>query len=236
MAAMTHQHKPKLEKAGYRRIMTVLLMFVFIDGMMFIAAGTLRWPLGWAYVSVTLLSIFTLGLYAAIKNPELINERGRRAQNTKPWDKWFAAVYAPVMLLTPIVAGVDFRFDWTAVPLWLIVVAYVALLPALALPYWSMMANNYLTVTVRIQQERGHQVVSSGPYRFVRHPMYLGAMLTHLFTPLALSSWWALLPGGIAAAAMLIRTALEDKTLQAELDGYSAYANRVRYRLLPGVW
>jgi protein-S-isoprenylcysteine O-methyltransferase Ste14 len=102
--------------------------------------------------------------------------------------------------------------------------------------YWAMLANTFLAMVVRIQDERGHQTVSSGPYRYVRHPMYVGILASYGATPLLLGSWLALIPFAIMGALLLLRTSLEDKTLQAELPGYAEYAQRVCYRLLPGVW
>jgi protein-S-isoprenylcysteine O-methyltransferase Ste14 len=169
-------------------------------------------------------------------NPEIINERGRKPKNTKRFDKVFAAVYTPLVLLLPLVAGFDFRWSWSDMALawrWL---GLVALLPAMILPYAAMGVNAYLTTTVRIQEERGHQVVSTGPYRYVRHPMYVGLICMGLGAPLLLGSWWAFLVGVLTTVAAVWRTSREDQTLKAELPGYAAYAQRVRFRLLPGVW
>jgi protein-S-isoprenylcysteine O-methyltransferase Ste14 len=112
----------------------------------------------------------------------------------------------------------------------------IGFVPGMVLVYWAMLANPFLAQVVRIQSERGHQTVSSGPYRYVRHPMYVGILVSYGSTPLLLGSWLALVPFAIMGALLVLRTALEDKTLQAELDGYKEYAQRVRYRLLPGVW
>jgi protein-S-isoprenylcysteine O-methyltransferase Ste14 len=106
----------------------------------------------------------------------------------------------------------------------------------LALFSWAMFSNTFFSSAVRIQQERGHAVCNTGPYRFVRHPGYVGAILQSLVMPLMLNSLWAFIPAGLAVLLMVVRTALEDKTLQEELQGYTEYAHRVRYRLLPGVW
>jgi protein-S-isoprenylcysteine O-methyltransferase Ste14 len=115
-------------------------------------------------------------------------------------------------------------------------VAFVGFIPAMALPWWAMSVNTYLSTIVRVQTERGHHVVTAGPYRYVRHPMYVGTILFGLCIPLFLGSWYALLPGALMGIGYVIRTALEDRTLQAELPGYADYAAQVRYRLLPGVW
>lgn len=141
-----------------------------------------------------------------------------------------------MLILTLVVAGFDFRFGWSAVPLPVIILAYIGVIPGLILPYWAMLVNKFLVPTVRLQEERDQYVVQDGPYRFVRHPMYTGVVLTFLTMPLALGSWWAFIPGGIALLAIIVRTALEDKTLQNELPGYVSYTKSTRYRLIPGVW
>jgi len=106
----------------------------------------------------------------------------------------------------------------------------------MVMPLWAMSANAYLSTMVRIQDDRGHQVVTTGPYRYVRHPMYVGTIFFGLCMPLFLGSWWTFVPCGLIVILFIIRTALEDRTLRDELPGYAEYAERVRYRLLPGVW
>ncbi len=228
--------KVTLNEAGKRRLLVVLGFMVINWVILFVAAGTGRWPAAWLFVALQTAVSLTLGLWVARHNPGVINERGRKSDKTKGWDKVFALVYAPQLFLLPIVAGLDYRYGWTAVPLLWQIVGLLILVPAMVLPYWAMYVNNFLVTTVRLQEERGQYVVTSGPYHYVRHPMYIGAILTMLVTPLALGSWWALVPGGTGALAMIVRTALEDKTLQTELPGYVAYAQQTRYRLLPGIW
>ncbi|MCA9928322.1 MAG: isoprenylcysteine carboxylmethyltransferase family protein [Anaerolineales bacterium] len=228
--------KPQLEDAGKRRIATVILTFAIIYSLMFWAAGSLKWAAAWVFVIISVLNTLTIGIYVAWRNPELINERGRKSDKTKSWDKIFSAVFAPMIFLTPITAGFDFRFSWSDMPMIITILAYIGVMPGLILPYWAMLANKFLVTTVRLQEERDQYVVQNGPYRFVRHPMYTGAVLTYLTMPLALGSWWALIPGGIAIVSIIVRTALEDKTLQNELPGYTEYAKNTRYRLIPGLW
>jgi protein-S-isoprenylcysteine O-methyltransferase Ste14 len=226
-----------LDSSGKRRIIQVLVFFSIETGALFVAAGRVNWLEAWVYAGLRLGALLTLGIWAARKNPEIVNERGRSSDNTKSWDKVFGAFYAPLLLITPIVAGLDAgRFNWSVVPTVWKVAGFLALIPAMILPYWAMAENRFLVTTVRIQEERGHQVVTSGPYRFVRHPMYTGGVLLSLGAPLLLGAWWALIPGGLAALALVARTALEDRTLQSELHGYQAFTHRTRYRLLPGVW
>ncbi len=234
---LTTNNSPGLNRAGWKRIVVVLTTYAIIFGAMFLAAGTSKWPLGLIYAVITLLICLTAGIWAARKNPEIINERGRKSEDTKSWDKIFAAVYAPMLFLIPAVAGLDYRFDWSgSISQNASFLSYIGIIPALILPYWAMAENKFLTTTVRLQKERGQYVVSTGPYRFVRHPMYTGAILAHLLAPLALGSWWAFIPGGFATIALIIRTALEDKTLQQELPGYLEFTQKTRYRLFPGIW
>jgi protein-S-isoprenylcysteine O-methyltransferase Ste14 len=234
--AQTIASKPKLEKAGKQRIIVVIVYLAVAWALIFLGAGTVDWPAAWIFVVLQTAVFLTLGLYVIRVNPEIINERGRKSDKTKSWDKIFAWVYAPQVLLMPIIAGLDHRFGWSTPVLGWQIIGAVSLIPGFSLPYWAMMVNDFLTVTVRLQEERGQRPVTHGPYRFVRHPMYVGAILGFIGTPLLLGMWWALIPGGIAVAALIVRTALEDKTLQAELPGYADYAQRTRYRLLPGIW
>ena len=136
-----------------------------------------------------------------------------------------------------IVAGLDERFGWSPqIPLALQLVALVIMVLGYVVGIWAMAVNRYFSAVVRIQKDRGHTVVSDGPYRFVRHPAYATGIVSCLATPILLGSLWALIPCGLVAVVTVVRTALEDKTLLDELDGYKDYARRVRYRLLPGAW
>ena len=227
--------KPSLDKAGRRRIVVVLVTMAIGWAILFLGAGTLRYTEAWAYVALQLIVFLTAGLYIIRRNPGIINERGN-VQVEKSWDRVIMWLYAPQMVLMPLVAGLDYRFGWSTVPLWLQIISFIMIIPGMVLPYWAMLVNNYLVVTVRVQEERDHRVVTGGPYHYVRHPMYVGIILSYLFTPLALGSWWALIPGGIAIAAIIARTSLEDITLREELPGYVEYSEETRYRLLPGVW
>ncbi|MCJ7533093.1 MAG: isoprenylcysteine carboxylmethyltransferase family protein [Anaerolineales bacterium] len=146
---------------------------------------------------------------------------------------WALAIYFAL----PLVAGLDVRFGWAREPsvAWHVVGA-VALAVGLGFTSWAMIANAYFSTAVRIQSDRGHTVCRSGPYRFVRHPGYVGFILQSLSVPFLLGSLWALVPGITAAVLMGIRTSLEDRTLQTELPGYQDYVQEVRHRLVPGIW
>jgi protein-S-isoprenylcysteine O-methyltransferase Ste14 len=178
-----------------------------------------------------------VAINALVLPPELIAERGQIKEDTKSWDKVLGILLITPTLGTLIVAGLDKRCGWSpplAVVVHLVALIFYAL--AQGLFTWAMASNKFFSGTVRIQKERGHTVASGGPYRYVRHPGYVGYIASWIATSLALGSLWALIPAGLVMGLMVVRTALEDKTLQAELDGYRDYAARVRYRLLPGVW
>ncbi len=228
--------QPKLEKSGYLRLVQVLLILVIDAAILLAAAGTVSWPAAWVYLGIRVCSFLVAGVVIIRKNPEIINERGRMPSNTKGFDKIFGLIFTPLMLVLPLVAGLDYRFDWSEMPAWLSVIGIIGYIPAVILPYWAMLVNNYLTTTVRIQEERGHRVVTDGPYRYVRHPMYVGLILGAICMPLLLGSWWALIPGLSTVLVTLGRTSLEDQVLRAELPGYADYVQRTRYRIVPGIW
>lgn len=211
-----------------------------IAALLFLAAGTWRWPEAWVfvvvYVGLTILSRYLV----ARRHPDLLAERAQftKAEGAKSWDKVLAPLIAiGGSLVIIVVAGLDFRFGWPPpVPVWVELLALLALILGFAFGTWAMYVNRYFSGIVRIQTDRGHQVVSAGPYRYMRHPGYVGGIVASLAIPLALGSVFALIPAALFVALTVLRTALEDKTLQAELPGYAGYAQRVRYRLLPGVW
>ncbi len=229
-----------MTKVGWVAILRFALLLLLLCALLFVAAGSIDWPMGWAYVLVSLASTALSRFLVLRRNPDLVAERAgyKEAEGAKSWDKaimpW-VAIYGP--LLQVVVAGLNRRFGWTpAVPLLWQVVALVVLALASLLATWAMASNPFFAAVVRIQKERGHTVVSAGPYRFVRHPGYAGGIVANVAGPLALGSVWALIPGTLTTVLVVIRTALEDRTLQEELDGYREYAQRVRYRLIPGIW
>jgi protein-S-isoprenylcysteine O-methyltransferase Ste14 len=234
--SLQSDQKPTLERSGIRRIVQVLVSILLIGALLFLSAGQLDWLWGWLFLAGFLLLMLASAVVMS-KSPDLINERGRRAENIKGWDKVLMGVYSLLLFAAPVVAGLDaVRHGWSVMPLALHVVGVVLAIPAMIMPLWAMSANAYLSTMVRIQDDRGQQVVTTGPYRYVRHPMYVGTIFFGLCIPLFLGSWWAFIPCGLIVVIFIIRTALEDRTLQEELAGYAEYAQRVRYRLLPGVW
>jgi protein-S-isoprenylcysteine O-methyltransferase Ste14 len=206
--------------------------------VLFLAAGRLDWTMGWVYLGVYFLGIFLNLVVMTAKNPELYAIRAEITQeDTKEWDKIFTALYGPMLLLIMAVTGLDAgRYRWSSVPNWLQVVSIGLFVVGWLFSLWAMVANKHFETSVRIQAERGHETVTSGPYAIVRHPGYAGIMLLYAVTPWFLGSWWGLIPAGMLLAAFVYRTAMEDRTLHEELPDYRVYAEKVRYRLLPGVW
>ena len=230
------QPQQQLDDNGRRRFVQVFGIVVVYAVCLFVAAGTLRWWNAWAYLGLFVFAILTGGLYVARQNPAIINERGRPSENTKPFDKLFGRLTIPLILGAFIIAGLDHRFGWSAVPLWLQIAGFSLLLPVNYMPYWVMLVNAYAATTVRVETERGQHVISDGPYRFVRHPMYSMVIVGYALAPLIFGSWWVAVPIGLIIGLFIWRTAREDATLLAEMPGYADYAQKTRYRLLPGIW
>jgi protein-S-isoprenylcysteine O-methyltransferase Ste14 len=223
--------------SGVRYIIQRMMIFLIFAVILFAAAGTLNWIRGWVYCLYILFIELCMLIILARKVPETLNQRGALHTGVKTFDKVFAAVWLVLVLITPIVAGFDaVRFRWSSLP---IAALYVgAAIIAVVVPFgtWAMVENEHFEQFVRIQTDRKHRVVTSGPYRIVRHPGYAGSVLGTLGVPLMLGSWWAFVPAGAVILLFIIRTALEDQTLRKELEGYEAYAQRTRFRLLPGIW
>lgn len=216
-----------------RETMGVVMLALFL----FLSAGRWDWIMGWALVAITALWVIATGLVVISRYPELLAERLGPRKGGKTWDTAIMGLVGLGTIARCIVAGLDVRYGWTTGMLFAFqVIGFAIAMLSYALVVWATGSNAFFSLTVRIQKERGHAVTTGGPYRFVRHPSYVGGILFELAAPIMLGSWWALIPGGLNAILFVIRTALEDRTLRQELDGYTAYAERTRYRLLPGVW
>jgi protein-S-isoprenylcysteine O-methyltransferase Ste14 len=233
----SNNEKTGLNRDGVRGIIREFIRPVIQLAILLISAGRMNWINAWVYIGVFVVIqiVFMVVLYKI--NPQVLNERGKVfRKNTKTFDKIFYAIAIPFGLGMLIVAGLDARYGWSVMPFGGILLGFVIFIPAIIFGLWAMAVNSYFSVTVRIQEERKHQVCSSGPYRIVRHPGYVSFIFGVGGIPLILGSWWALLPGGIFLVSIVIRTALEDRTLQKELPGYKEYAQMTRYRLVPLVW
>jgi protein-S-isoprenylcysteine O-methyltransferase Ste14 len=216
-----------------REVMGIVLVVLTL----FLPAGRWDWAWGWALVGIYALWSGANALILIPRSPELLAERATRKEGMKTWDTVILSIIGLITIAKHITAGLDLRFGWTPpLPLALQITALVIAALGYALGTWAMAVNAFFSLVVRIQEDRGHAVVTGGPYRAVRHPGYAGTMAFELVTPIMLGSLWALIPGVLAALLTLIRTALEDGTLHEELPGYAEYAQQTRYRLLPGVW
>jgi protein-S-isoprenylcysteine O-methyltransferase Ste14 len=219
------------------RFVQVAVVFILQAVILFVSAGRPSWIWAWIYLGICVVSVTINSTIMLRTSPESIAERGR-PKETKDWDKVIAGLWSLVLFIVlPLVAGLDERFEWTRAlsVAWNIAGAMVLAI-GLGLGGWAMIANAYFSTAVRIQTDRGQTVCRTGPYRFVRHPGYVGFTLQSVGTAVLLGSLWALIPSIIATILMIIRTSLEDRTLQAELPGYNDYVQEVRYRLVPGVW
>lgn len=226
-----------LTAAIVRRLLQLLIFIVIQAAILFGASGRLNWLMAWVYLGVYVGLIAVNALVLLPRDPELIAERGRVAENAKGWDRLIAVLYTLCSLTILAVAGLDARFGWTPpFSLAIQVIALLFLLVGWALVSWAMASNRFFSSVVRIQTDRGHTVATGGPYRFVRHPGYVAGMISALATAVMLNSLWALIPTGLLIGLVVIRTALEDRALRNELDGYQAYTERVRHRLFPGIW
>jgi protein-S-isoprenylcysteine O-methyltransferase Ste14 len=229
--------RPAIWRALLKRVVAVFVLVLVMDLLFFVPAGRLDWPAAW--VLSVLFGVFLLAyaVWGTLKAPDLLKERSQVAENVKVWDKAIMVIYTVLLLATLVLAGLDVgRAQWSQMPAGLQVLGLVGIVLAGGLVFWTIHTNAYLGRMVRIQEDRGHEVVTGGPYRYVRHPMYVGIILLFPCMALFLGSWWAFVPATLIGILMVIRTALEDRTLQAELPGYAEYASQVRYRLLPGVW
>ncbi len=204
---------------------------------LFLPAGTWAWSKGWLFVSVLIATSVVVTLYLRRANPEVIAARVNRHEGTKRWDRILLSVFFPTLVAMLVVAALDDgRFHWSRAPWWVGVLGYALLLTGMAGLTWAESVNRFFEPTVRIQSERGHTVIDTGPYALVRHPGYVAACLLFVGIALALGSLWALIPAGVACLLLALRTRWEDRMLQSELAGYKGYTQRVRFRWVPGVW
>ncbi len=225
-------------RALLKAVLGILISWFFIGILIFFGAGRFNWGLGWLFFALWgLLKIIFL-LLLRWHDPALLVERATHHTNTQPYDRRILPVYFVLAFGAILVGGLDGgRFLWSpAVPPALILCGYIIYLFGNLLAAWAAGSNPFFSSESRLQVERGQQVARQGPYRFIRHPAYLAAILMWPVTGLLLNSWWAVLPGILAAGTMFLRTLCEDRMLQAELPGYADYARQVRFRLLPGIW
>lgn len=213
----------------------------FIQGMfLFAAAGTLALPRAWFFLLLSFIAIFGQMALLAWKNPDLVNHRARwrKKRDAKRWDKPLVIVFGVLGFeVLPVVVGLDVgRYRWSSLGIAWLAIGTALYVLGTVLISWAMLVNTHFETIVRIQTDRNHHVVTRGPYRLVRHPGYVGASLWILAAPLIVGSAYGLIVVALVTVTIVVRTRLEDRTLQRELPGYADYAARTPYRLLPGLW
>ena len=244
MGNSSHQgnsDRDRLHQPGVLVLVRSFLGSFFQGALFFAAAGRLDLPRAWLFVAVSFVWMSGNVVVLALADPELLNHRGewKKKKDAKAWDrKLLLPVFGVFgMCVLPFVMGLDVgRYHWSNLGLWATVLGVALFSLGWILLTWAMLVNTHFEATVRIQTDRDHRVVTAGPYAVVRHPGYVGASLWALGSPLIVGSAYGLIPAAITAGLLVLRTGLEDKTLQAELAGYADYAQRVHYRLLPGIW
>lgn len=225
-------------QAAWRMLFSFLVTLLLSGILIFGGAGRLDWPLGWLFVIAWIVPKLIFLVLLRLRDPALLVERATRHKNTQRYDRIILPIYFVFAFGTFIVASLDGgRFRWSGdMPIVFIVAAYIVYLFGNGLAGWAINSNPFFSAESRLQTERSQKVTSAGPYRFIRHPAYSAAFLLWITTGPMLESWWALIPGFLAGLMMIFRTIYEDRMLIADLPGYSDYAERVRYRLMPGIW
>lgn len=235
----------KTDKNSYEKVkpqywVILILTYLFMPLVLFLSAMNLRWWQGWAFSVLFIIIGIGSRVLAEKRHPGLMTERLKfgKGQNVKPWDK----VLAPLMAFSIsfplfIIAGLDHQFGWSPMfPVSLNIIGLILIALGYSFASWAIVENQFFSVMMRIQLERGHKVCDSGPYRFVRHPGYAGNILPLIGIILALNSIWTIIPAIFALIVTVLRTKLEDQALNEELPGYREYVSRVRYRLIPGIF
>jgi protein-S-isoprenylcysteine O-methyltransferase Ste14 len=236
---MNHPHNAfEVSSAQWRStIGRVAVTLIILAVLLFVPAGRITWTRGWLFLLVFTLLMFGAIVYFRRVNPQMFAIRSRVHPETKRWDKVVIGLLFLAMFAIPLVAGLDDgRFHWSSMSRLLMGLGYLLLITGWIGVAWAETVNPFFEPGVRIQTERGHRVIDTGPYAIVRHPGYVAASVMFAGFALSLGSWWALIPASVGSLVLVLRTVWEDRTLHVELPGYATYATRVRFRLIPGVW
>jgi protein-S-isoprenylcysteine O-methyltransferase Ste14 len=220
-----------------RKIVLRVLLFPLILGvLLFIPANTLDWPAAWIYIIIYMCFGITVVSWLRRNNPELLKERMIFLKKTAHrWDKIIVLGSTILFVALYAVPGFEFRYQWSQMPIIFNIIGFVGIVCSFVLIFLVMRENTYLSRVVEIQKERGHTVITTGPSRFVRHPMYLGVIVMFFCTSLVLSSFYGLIPALLLTIIVGIRTHFEDKMLHKELLLYKEYVEKTRYRIFPGI-
>lgn len=225
----TDEERNSKKRANFIGLFTLLGIIILI-----VFSGSVKWVWLWVY---TIVTIAILILAAAIVPKGVIAERGRKKVNVEKWDLFLTGLIYVPWFAQYFVSALDYRYGWSPeLPVWVHILGVILYIAGIGLVLLSMRANLYFSTAVRIQHDRGQTVCSTGPYRIIRHPGYVGMIFEYLAMPVILGSLWGLIPMGVIAVLLIIRTGLEDRALTQKLEGYQEYAEGVRYRLIPGIW
>lgn len=232
------QSDPVKQGVTLKNVIPFAVFFCLMLLVLVVLPGRLDWAAGWAYLVIVLAGVIVSRYLAWRNNPDIVAERVHSAETVRGADRILLpllAIVGPLALWT--VVGLDQRYGWSPQgSTGVVVTGLVVVVLGNALTAWAMAENAYFSSVIRVQDDRGQTVCSTGPYRLLRHPGYAGTLAVYLVTPLALGSVWALIPALVLLAAMIVRVVLEEKTLCRDLAGYDAYTQQVRYRLVPGLW
>lgn len=223
-----------MNKEIIRRLIQISVAYVLIFASLIISAGRADWLWAWVYIGMTTIMLIVNSL---VLPREVIAERGRKKENVKSFDRILTSLMLVPYYGLYVTAGLDHRLGWSpSIPLFAHLAGVLICISGWSLTTWAMVSNRFFSTSVRIQSDRGHTVETGGPYRFIRHPGYTGIILTYIGLPLFFGSFYSFIPAAVTIVLFVIRTALEDKTLKAELNGYAAYSRKVKYRLIPIIW
>lgn len=231
------QRKTGPGQAAMPSLASLAITFIIMFAALFWPAGTLDWPRGWIFLSVFLALTVIAIIWIWRTNPELFAARSRYQKGTKPWDAVVATLTIILFAaILPVGAFDDGRYHWAPQPDWVVLIGYVLLTAGYLGLTWAQTVNRHFEPTVRIQTDRDHKVIDTGPYAVIRHPGYATAILLGFGMALSLGSLYALIPAGLLVVVLFGRTLGEEAELRKGLEGYQAYMARVRWRWIPGVW
>ena len=217
-------------------VVKFVIMYILIALALFLPAGTIFWLQGWIYIMIMIIFSSTLILYLKKNDHELLKARAK-TRTTESWDKKISSIVGIFFIAMYILPGFDaVRFQWSTVPFYINIIGFIGMGLSLIFFFLVNRENTYLSRIVEIQEERGHKVITTGPYRIVRHPMYLAVIFIYISHCLALGSLYSLIPCIGAIVTIFLRTYYEDKMLHEQLEGYKEYALKTRYKLIPGIW